>query len=42
MRPVRAAEGDAIVELFSPLDDRLETLVADLLWWTEALRRARR
>ncbi|MEA2282514.1 MAG: hypothetical protein QOK21_3121 [Solirubrobacteraceae bacterium] len=41
MRPARAAEDDAIVDLFSPLDDRLETLVADLLWWTEALRRAR-
>jgi NAD(P)H-dependent FMN reductase len=41
MRPVRAAEDDAVVELFSPLDGRLETLVADLLWWTEALRHAR-
>jgi NAD(P)H-dependent FMN reductase len=41
MRPVRAAGTGAAAELFSSLDDRLETLVADLLWWTEALRRAR-
>jgi NAD(P)H-dependent FMN reductase len=41
MRPIREA-GDAFdVELFAPLDGRLETLVADLRWWADALRRAR-
>jgi hypothetical protein len=27
--------------LFAALDDKLDKLVADLLWWTEALASAR-
>ncbi len=41
MRPIRLAEGPLDVELFASLDERLETLVADLLWWAAALARAR-
>jgi NAD(P)H-dependent FMN reductase len=41
MRPVIQA-GDAFdVELFATLDQRLGTLVTDLCWWADALRRAR-
>jgi NAD(P)H-dependent FMN reductase len=41
MRPVRQA-GDAFdIELFAPLDQRLDTLAADLRWWADALNRAR-
>jgi NAD(P)H-dependent FMN reductase len=41
MRPVR--ESDPLdLELFASLDPRLDTLVTDLLWWTEALAAARR
>jgi NAD(P)H-dependent FMN reductase len=41
MRPVRTAEGPLDVELFAPLDPRLEMLATDLLWWTRALATAR-
>jgi len=41
MRPVMQA-GDAFdLELFAPLDQRLETAVTDLLWWARALAAAR-
>jgi NAD(P)H-dependent FMN reductase len=41
MRPVREA-GDAFdIELFAPLDARLDTLATDLGWWARALARAR-
>jgi len=42
MRAVRAAEAPDDPELFASLDERLERLVTDLLWWTVALREARR
>ena len=41
MRPVMQA-GDAFdIELFAPLDARLDTLATDLRWWAGALGRAR-
>jgi NAD(P)H-dependent FMN reductase len=41
MRPVLQAEDAFDLELFAPLDPRLDRLVDDLLWWTAALGRAR-
>jgi NAD(P)H-dependent FMN reductase len=41
MRPVRQAEDAFDIELFAPLDQRLDTLAADLRWWAGALSRAR-
>jgi NAD(P)H-dependent FMN reductase len=29
------------LEVFAPLDERLQTLITDLLWWTNALKAAR-
>jgi NAD(P)H-dependent FMN reductase len=40
MRPVRAAD-PFDVELFASLDERLDKLVTDLVWWAEALAGAR-
>jgi NAD(P)H-dependent FMN reductase len=40
MRPVIQAQDTFDVELFAALDPRLDTLVADLLWWAAALRHA--
>jgi hypothetical protein len=41
MRPVRIAGDDFDVEMFASLDERLDTLVGDLIWWADALGRAR-
>jgi NAD(P)H-dependent FMN reductase len=41
MRPARAADAPVDPELFASLDGRLDTLVTDLLWWTNALAQAR-
>ncbi len=41
MRPVIQAGDDFDLELFAPLDPRLDTLATDLCWWAEALARAR-
>jgi NAD(P)H-dependent FMN reductase len=41
MRPVREAGDTVDIELFAPMDGRLDTLVGDLVWWAGALRRAR-
>lgn len=40
MREIRQDE-TARTEIFSSLDDRLDQVVGDLLWWTNALRAAR-
>lgn len=39
-RGVRTAAAPEDPALFASLDDRLERLVSDLLWWTVALREA--
>jgi NAD(P)H-dependent FMN reductase len=41
MRPVRMAGDDFDVEMFASLDQRLDTLADDLIWWAKALGRAR-
>ena len=41
MRAVRTAPAPEDPALFASLDERLERLVTDLLWWTVALREAR-
>ena len=41
MRPVRQAGDSFDIAQFAPLDQRLDTLVYDPVWWAEALRRAR-
>ena len=41
MRAVRAAEDPDDLALFAVLDDRLDRLIVDLLWWTSALNEAR-
>jgi NAD(P)H-dependent FMN reductase len=41
MVPVMQAGEDFDVELFAELDGKLNQATDDLLWWTEALRRAR-
>ena len=41
MVPAIRAEGEFDVELFASLDEKLATVVDDLLWWTRALGRAR-
>ena len=40
MRPAMFAE-EFTRELFAPLDERLEVVINDLLWWTIALKSAR-
>jgi len=42
MRSVRSATDPNDVELFASLDDRLDRLASDLLWWMRALSLARR
>jgi hypothetical protein len=39
--PAMKAEGPFDPELFSSLDDRLDTTVTDLVWWARALADAR-
>jgi hypothetical protein len=41
MLPVMQSEGPIDVELFAALDERLDRLVTDLLWWANALAAAR-
>jgi NAD(P)H-dependent FMN reductase len=40
MRPAMMAE-EFDLEIFAPLDERLEMLINDLTWWTNALKAAR-
>jgi NAD(P)H-dependent FMN reductase len=40
MRPAMQAE-EFDLEIFAPLDERLEMLAKDILWWTNALKTAR-
>jgi len=40
MRPAMMAE-EFDLEIFAPLDERLEILINDLTWWTKALKAAR-
>jgi NAD(P)H-dependent FMN reductase len=41
MLPARAASEPFDTSIFAPLEERLERLVTDLLWWAEALATAR-
>jgi NAD(P)H-dependent FMN reductase len=41
LRPAIQAQEPFDVELLASLDERLETVVTDLVWWTQALSRAR-
>jgi hypothetical protein len=41
MVPAIRAEGEFDVELFASLDEKLEVVADDLLWWAAALGRAR-
>jgi NAD(P)H-dependent FMN reductase len=41
MIPARQAEGPFDPEVFASLDERLDTVVDDLVWWAKALSRAR-
>jgi NAD(P)H-dependent FMN reductase len=41
MVPVMQSKDPIDIELFAPLDERLDRLVADLLWWAKALAAAR-
>jgi NAD(P)H-dependent FMN reductase len=41
LRPAIQAQEPFDVELLASLDERLDTVVTDLVWWTEALSRAR-
>ena len=40
MFPAMTAE-EFDLEVFAPLDARLDTLINDLVWWTNALKEAR-
>ena len=41
MMPAMRATEPFDIEVFAPLQDKLDRLVADLLWWTDALAAAR-
>ena len=41
MLPARQAEGPFDPDVFASLDERLDTAVSDLMWWSKALARAR-
>ncbi len=41
MVPARQAKEPFDIELFASLDDRLQTTTTDLVWWADALARAR-